>query len=77
MCVKTIFVLKKKLEKLNLFFPGKKVERKNAQLFSTIFLMKVMKKSPVMKLICYVTHDRAATHPVRHLLPAAPELRQL
>ncbi len=51
MCKSDFCIEKWKLEKINLFFPGKKVKCKKAQLFPTIFLMKIMKKSPVMKLM--------------------------
>ncbi len=53
MYIKNIFgIEKQKLEK-KIFSPGKKSKIKN--LFPTIFLMKVMKKSPVMKLKSFNT----------------------
>ncbi len=42
-----------KTGKIKSFFPGKKSKMKKSQLFPTIFLMKIMKKSPVMKLRYY------------------------
>ncbi len=48
-----------KTGKIKSFFPGKKVKLKKAQLFPTIFLMKIMKKSPVKKLnyiIAYILY---------------------
>ncbi len=42
------------------FFPGEKSKVKKGQLFPTIFLMKIMKKSPVMKLKSYFPGNKVA-----------------
>ncbi len=43
-----------KTGKIKSFLPMEKSKMKKAQLFLTIFLMKIMKKSPVMKLKTYL-----------------------